>query len=71
MAHLRPGGHAWGTRVYFWQRVNGADGIQSNEAAFDHVVCVLSANLGDTVGWMGSRAYTTGLERQVRWAHIG
>lgn len=66
-----PFGSAHVTRVYFWQRVNGADGIQSNEAAFDYVVCVLSANLGGTVGWMGSRAYTTGLDRQVRWAHIG
>ena len=66
-----PFGSAHVIRIYAWQRVNGADGIQSNEAAFDYVVCVLSANLGDSTGWMGSREYSPDLNGQVRWAHIG
>lgn len=66
-----PFGSAYVIRVYCWQRVNGADGIQSNEAAFDYVVCVLSTNMGDSVGWMGSRGYSSDWNGLVRWAHIG
>jgi len=66
-----PFGSAHVTRIYWWQRVNGSDGIQSNEAAFDYVVCVLSANLGDSTGWMGSREYSSDWNGMVRWAHIG
>lgn len=66
-----PFGSAHVTRIYQWQRVNGGDGIQSNEAAFDYVVCVLSATLGDSTGWMGSREYSSDWNGLVRWAHIG
>jgi V8-like Glu-specific endopeptidase len=66
-----PFGSAHITRIYSWQRVNGADGIQSNEAAFDYVVCVLSAQIGASTGWMGSREYSSAWNGQVRWAHIG
>jgi hypothetical protein len=66
-----PFGSAHVTRVYFWQRVNGADGISSNEAAFDFVVCVLSTQIGDSTGWMGSRGYSSDWNGLVRWAHIG
>jgi hypothetical protein len=65
-----PFGSAHVTRVYFWQRVNGADGISSNEAAFDYVVCVLSTQLGNSTGWMGSRAYLAKWNGLVAWAHI-
>jgi V8-like Glu-specific endopeptidase len=66
-----PFGSAHVTRIYWWQQVNGGDGIQSNEAAFDYVVCVLSDPLGDAVGWMGSIGYSADWNGQVRWAHIG
>jgi V8-like Glu-specific endopeptidase len=66
-----PFGSANVTRVYWWQQVNGADGIQSNEAAFDYVVCVLSSQLGDSTGWLGARGYLAEWNGQVRWAHIG
>ena len=66
-----PFSSAYAIRVYQWQRVNGADGIQSNEAAFDYVVVVLSSNLGDSTGWMGSRGYSSDWNGMVRWAHIG
>ncbi|MGW0788601.1 trypsin-like serine peptidase [Streptomyces sp. NPDC002911] len=66
-----PFGSAHVTRIYFWQQVNGADGISSNEAAFDYVVCVLSGNLGDSTGWMGSREYVSSWNGQAFWSHIG
>lgn len=66
-----PFGSAYVTRIYLWLQVNGADGIQSLEAAFDYVVCVLNTNLGDTTGWMGSRAYSSDWNGQAVWAHIG
>jgi V8-like Glu-specific endopeptidase len=66
-----PFGSAHVTRIYWWQRVDDGDGIQSTEAAFDYVVCVLSANLGDSTGWMGSREYSSDWNGLVRWAHIG
>jgi V8-like Glu-specific endopeptidase len=58
-------------RVYVWQQVNDGDGIQSNEAAFDYAVCVLNTQMGDSTGWMGSIGYSSDLNGQVRWAHIG
>ncbi|MFM9700062.1 trypsin-like serine peptidase [Streptomyces europaeiscabiei] len=66
-----PFGSAHVTRVYVWQAVNGSDGISSNEAAFDYAVCVLSSNLGDSTGWMGSREYAPGWNGQAYWSHIG
>jgi V8-like Glu-specific endopeptidase len=66
-----PFGSAYATRVYVWQRVNGSDGISSNEAAFDYAVCVLSSNLGDSTGWMGSREYASSWNGQAFWSHIG
>jgi V8-like Glu-specific endopeptidase len=60
------------TRIYSWRRVNGADGIDSNEGAFDFVVCVLSSDLGaDRTGWLGSRQYQPSWNGLERWAHIG
>ncbi|MCT2588502.1 trypsin-like peptidase domain-containing protein [Streptomyces sp. N2-109] len=67
-----PFGSAHVTRIYFWQRVNGADGISSNEAAFDYAVCVLSNPLGDTTGWMGSaHDYVSAWNGRAYWSHIG
>jgi hypothetical protein len=42
-----PFGRANVTRIYWWQRANGADGINADECAFDYVVCVLDRRLGD------------------------
>jgi len=54
-----PFGVAWATRIYWWEQVNPSDGVNSNEAAFDYVVCVLDRRLGDITGWMGSRGYSS------------
>jgi V8-like Glu-specific endopeptidase len=66
-----PFGSAFATRIYWWQQVNAADQIQSNEAAFDYVVCVLDQRLGDITGWMGSRGYSTDWDGGAFWAHVG
>ncbi|MGW5342376.1 trypsin-like serine peptidase [Streptomyces sp. NPDC004050] len=66
-----PFGTANSTRVYSWLRAYGADGLDSTEAAFDYVVCVLDRRLGDTVGWMGSRTYSTDWDAKPLWGHVG
>jgi hypothetical protein len=66
-----PFGFAYATRIYWWQQVNPADQIQSNEAAFDYVVCVLDQRLGDVTGWMGSRGYSTDWDGDAYWGHVG
>ncbi len=66
-----PFGIAYATRIYWWQQVNGGDGVSSNEAAFDYVVCVLDRRLGDVTGWMGSRGYSADWNGGAYWAHIG
>jgi V8-like Glu-specific endopeptidase len=66
-----PFGSAWATTIYWWQQVNGSDGVSSNEAAFDYVVCVLDRRLGDATGWMGSRGYSSSWNGGAYWAHIG
>jgi V8-like Glu-specific endopeptidase len=66
-----PFGSAFATRIYWWQRVNGSDGVSSNEAAFDYVVCTLDRRLGDITGFMGSRPYSPSWNGGAYWAHIG
>lgn len=66
-----PFGSAFATQVYWWQQVNGSDGISSNEAAFDYVVCTLDRRLGDITGWMGARSYSPDWNGGAYWAHIG
>jgi hypothetical protein len=48
-----------------------SDLIQSQEAAFDYVVCVLDRPLGDLTGWTGSRAYSTDWDGGEFWGHVG
>ncbi len=66
-----PFGFAYATRIYWWLRVDPSDLIQSLEAAFDYVVCVLDRPLGDLTGWMGSRGYSTDWDGGEYWAHVG
>ncbi|NXY97204.1 hypothetical protein HYE82_23075 [Streptomyces sp. BR123] len=66
-----PFGTAHATRIYSWLRARGGDGIDSTEAAFDYVVCVLSRRLGDTVGWMGARSYSPDWNGKPVWGHVG
>jgi V8-like Glu-specific endopeptidase len=66
-----PFGSAYATRVYYWRQGSDADGIDSQEAAFDYVVCVLNTRLGESVGWMGSRTYSDDWNGQAVWGHVG
>jgi V8-like Glu-specific endopeptidase len=66
-----PFGSAFVSQIYWWQRVNGSDGVSSNEAAFDYVVCTLDRRLGDVTGWMGASSYSPGWNGGAYWAHIG
>jgi V8-like Glu-specific endopeptidase len=66
-----PFGIAWVTRIYWWQQVNGGDGISSSECPFDYVVCVLDREMGNSTGWMGSRGYNTAWDGGDYWGHIG
>ena len=50
-----PFGSAYATTIYWWNKADGSDGINSVEVAFDYVMCVLTTRLGDITGWMGSR----------------
>jgi V8-like Glu-specific endopeptidase len=66
-----PFGFAYATRIYWWLQADPSDLIQSQEAAFDYVVCVLDRPLGDLTGWMGSRAYSTDWDGGEFWGHVG
>jgi V8-like Glu-specific endopeptidase len=66
-----PFGIAWVTKIYWWQQVNGSDGIDSGECPFDYVVCVLDNPIGNNTGWMGSRGYNTAWDGGDYWGHIG
>ena len=66
-----PFGRAGVTRIYWWNQANAGDGIDEDECAFDYVVCILDRRLGDTVGWMGSRGYSTSWNGGAYWAHVG
>jgi V8-like Glu-specific endopeptidase len=66
-----PFGFAYATQIYWWLQADASDLIQSQEAAFDYVVCVLDRPLGDLTGWMGSRAYSTDWDSGEFWGHVG
>ena len=66
-----PFGVAFATRVYYWLRADGSDGLNLSEGAFDYVVCTLDWRMGNVTGWMGSRAYSRSWNGGAFWAHIG
>jgi V8-like Glu-specific endopeptidase len=66
-----PFGIAWGTRVIYWRRADGSDGLSDLETAFDYVVVVLDRNLGDLTGYVGYRTYTSSWNNGSYWQQIG
>jgi len=66
-----PFGEAWATRVIFWTKVNGGDGLTDTETAFDYVVCVLDTRMGDVVGYPGYRSYDDDWNSGTFWQHMG
>jgi V8-like Glu-specific endopeptidase len=66
-----PFGVAWGTRVIYWSRVDGSDGVSDQETAFDYVVIVLDSNMGDLTGYVGYRSYSDSWNGGKYWQQIG
>jgi V8-like Glu-specific endopeptidase len=66
-----PFGEAWATRVIFWQKNTGGDGLSDQETAFDYVVCVLDARMGNVVGYPGYRDYSDSWNGGSYWQHMG
>jgi V8-like Glu-specific endopeptidase len=66
-----PFGIAWGTRVIYWSRVDGSDGVSDQETAFDYVIILLDRNLGDLTGYVGYRTYHDSWNGGKYWQQIG
>jgi len=66
-----PFGVAWATRVIYWARADGSDGLSDQETAFDYVVLVLDRNLGDVTGYPGYRTYSSSWNGGSYWQQIG
>lgn len=66
-----PFGHAWGTRVVYWERPDSSDGLSDQETAFDYVVVVLDRNMGDLTGYTGYRTYASSWNDGNYWQQIG
>lgn len=66
-----PFGVAWGTRVIYWSRVDGSDGVSDQETAFDYVVIVLDRSMGDLTGYVGYRTYSDSWNGGKYWQQIG
>ncbi|HEU4391975.1 MAG TPA: hypothetical protein VFV34_29585 [Blastocatellia bacterium] len=69
-APSEPFGDAWGTRVYFKQRVAGPN-IDWIEGMYDYVVCVLDRPIGLSTGWLGGKGYTDSWDGGAYWVHVG
>ena len=57
-------------RVWYYTKVFANAGTTTN-ADEDFAVIVLSNRLGDRLGWMGTRVYSTGWDNQAWWRSIG
>jgi V8-like Glu-specific endopeptidase len=66
-----PFGVAGGTRVIYWSRVDGSDGVSDQETAFDYVVIVLDRSMGDLTGYVGYRTYSDSWNGGKYWQQIG
>ena len=66
-----PFGEAWATRVIFWNKATGGDGLTDFETAFDYVVCVLDSRLGEVLGYPGGRTYDSAWNGSAYWQHMG
>jgi V8-like Glu-specific endopeptidase len=66
-----PFGEAWGTRVYYYNKADGSDGLSRHEEQYDYVVVVLGSRIGDLTGWMGGRSWSDDWDDESYWRHIG
>lgn len=58
------------TIAYYFTRTT-TNSINDTQIAFDYAVCVLDQRLGDIIGWLGTREYSTGWDGGSYWAHVG
>jgi hypothetical protein len=65
-----PFGEAWGTWIYWQQKVTPPS-ISGTERQFDCVVVVLDRLVGNLTGWMGSRTYSDSWDDGNYGCHIG
>ena len=64
-----PFGQSWGIEVYDYRQIDQPqDQIDVSE---DYAVVVLDQRLGDNIGWLGTRTYTTDWDNQSDWFNIG
>ena len=66
-----PFGEAWATRVLAWSTTTPADGMTTEEVAFDYALCVLDTPIGEIVGYPGYRTYEPTWNGGRYWQHIG
>jgi V8-like Glu-specific endopeptidase len=65
-----PFGDAWGTRVYFKQKVSGPT-IDWIEGMNYYVCVVLDRPIGNWTGWLGAKGYTDSWDGGAYWSHVG
>ena len=64
-----PFGQSWGIEGYDYRNIDEPqDQLDVSE---DYVVIVLDQRLGDNIGWMGTRTYSTDWNDQPFWLNIG
>ena len=64
-----PFGQSWGIEGYDYRNIDEPqDQLDVSE---DYVVIVLDQRLGDNLGWMGTRTYSTDWNDQPFWLNIG
>jgi hypothetical protein len=56
-------GVAWATKIYYWEKLDGSDGLSYQEIAFDYVIVVLDRNIGDLTGYAGYKTLQSIVEQ--------
>lgn len=65
-----PYGTANGIKTYYKYKVAGPT-IDGTEAQYDYTVVVLDRPIGNSTGWLGSKAYTDAWDGNPVWTHAG
>ena len=71
--HYYRGSGPWGTysahTVCFYRKNSGS--LNHEEIAFDYVVLVFEEDLGNQLGWLGSKTYRASWDDEGSWSHVG
>lgn len=68
---IPPFGSTYGTKIYYYRKVKGADGIDRDEGQYDYAVVVLASRLGALSGFMGARSWSDDWDDKPYWWHAG